>query len=146
MLRTRCENYTLFHFSANTVRHHTRLFLLRSKGCTTGKASCVHDSQPEIEVQSVMFPRLRSSDQKKKRREVKRNKRAQWRHNNYAGCSWHFRCEPECDCCVHTGPNKPHWCPEFSRADLNNANVKTTLVYKAHAGLAPQYISEMLSI
>lgn len=29
-------------------------------------------------------------------------------------------CSPECVCCVHTGPNKSHFCPEFNGADLND--------------------------
>lgn len=67
LVSTRCKNYALFHFSASAVCVQTCLFILRSTCRTTGGAPCFHDSQV---------------------REVRRNQRSQWRHNNYMGCSW----------------------------------------------------------
>lgn len=32
---------------------------------------------------------------------------------------------PECDCCIHTGPNELYLCPEFVWFDLNDASVNT---------------------
>lgn len=37
-----------------------------------------------------------------------------------------YGCVGECDCCVHTGPNKLHLHLEFNRADLNNSSMKTS--------------------
>lgn len=38
----------------------------------------------------VMFPWLLNPNQNSKCRDIRINKSAQWRHDNYAGCSWHW--------------------------------------------------------